>query len=489
MRVLPAGPAELMPPIAWPGSGTPSDELPFFVHGLRRGELAGLALGLLRQQTGRGGRDETAGAAAPGAGGQGGRMVLLAEDRAVYATALLASLAGGAELILPYSSSATQLAELSTLLPFGAVLGDSTPEELPSGLRVLQLAAGPSGPAPGGGALATLAAPLSASRPPDQALVYLYTGGSTGRPRLWSKTPANLLAEACFLARRFGLGPGDRLLATVPPHHIYGLLFSVLLPLVSGAAVIRRTVFFPREIAELCRTSGCTVLVSIPAHYRALAAAGVSLGPLRLAFSSAAPLEERDALAFQRVTGVGITEIFGSTETGGIASRCRASGETFWTPFAALRWRAEDQRLCVDSPYLSAELPRDEAGFFRTGDRAVAAGGGEGFQLLGRADGIVKVGGKRVDLGEIEEKLNALPGVQDGYALALPVPDGRQEAIAVLVVASLSPEEILEQLRPQLPSQAWPRLLRLVEHIPLTPAGKRDRLAAEQLLLAERRGI
>lgn len=462
---------------AWPPDdpGWPAPELPFSLGNpaggpppvLLRSELAALAAELLdRLARLPGGGD------APGAG----RMAIVAEDRALFAAALLASLAGGPELVLPHALSAPQLAEAAAVLPFATALLDR-PRELPDGPAPLLLQPSiPEKPRRAGW-------PAS-RRPPGQPFLHLFTGGSTGHPRLWSKTPANLLGEAAWLARRFGIGPQDRILATVPPCHIYGLLFSVALPLVSGAAVVCDTVFYPREIAERSRALGCTVLVSVPAHFRALAAAGVKLGDLRLVFSSGALLQQHEEDAFRQATGLGITEVYGSTETGGIATRCRAAGETGWTAFPVLRWRLAGELLAVDSPFLSPELARDGDGFFCTGDRAAPdpSGGGNGFVLLGRADGIVKVGGKRVDLAEVEEKLAAIPGVQEAHVYALPDPGSRGESIAALVVAALTPGEILEALRTRLPPQALPRRLRRVEQLPLTPAGKRDREAAEKLL-------
>ena len=84
-----------------------------------------------------------------------------------------------------------------------------------------------------------LADPLAAAPPaPEAELLRIYTGGSTGAPQLWVKTARNMFGEGFALARHFAVTPNDCLVATVPPYHIYGLLFSVILPLVAGAAVI-----------------------------------------------------------------------------------------------------------------------------------------------------------------------------------------------------------------------------------------------------------
>src|SRR5690606_35610846 len=104
----------------------------------------------------------------------------------------------------------------------------------------------------------------------DRRIVVVYTSGTTGTPMPCPKTAGQLVGEAATLAATFGIGPGDRLLATVPPHHIYGLLFGLLLPLVSGASIARETALHAEPLADLVARDGVRVLISVPAHLRAL---------------------------------------------------------------------------------------------------------------------------------------------------------------------------------------------------------------------------
>src|SRR5207302_4127752 len=99
-------------------------------------------------------------------------------------------------------------------------------------------------------------------------LVTVYTSGSTGPYQPCPKTAAQLLGEAALQAVTFGLQPSDRFLATVPAHHIYGLLFSVLVPLTAGAAFVRTTPLHGEAVVAEARANGATVLVSVPAHLR-----------------------------------------------------------------------------------------------------------------------------------------------------------------------------------------------------------------------------
>ena len=222
-----------------------------------------------------------------------------------------------------------------------------------------------------------------------------------------------------------------------------------------------------------------SVLATVPAHVRALARTSWTGRP-RLALSSTAPLDAADAEDFAGRAGIGIEEVFGSTETGGIATRRRADGTEIWTPLEGVRWRSARGRLLVASAYLSPDLARDPGGFFATADRISRAKAG--FALLGRADGIVKVGGRRVDLAEVEERVCSLPGVRDAWVWSRRGVGGRGAEIVALVAGSAEPAAIRRALRRTLPPAALPRRIRRVERLPATATGKRDRTAAEALL-------
>jgi acyl-coenzyme A synthetase/AMP-(fatty) acid ligase len=398
-------------------------------------------------------------------------LLLATQDKVLIAGAVLASLAGGNELIIAHTDSTQVLEQLRDSYKVRFVL-EGNGCLLPAGMREL-----PVEEAVVGGSL---------SRPVRDAgerFARLFTGGSTGRPQIWDKTAHNLVGEAAFLARRFEIGRRDIILAAVTPQHIYGLLFSVLLPLVSGASVLVEAPRFQGEIERAMKQYRATVFAGAPPHYRALRDRDLPGHCLRLAVSSGGLLPREDSLAFSSRTGIGVTEVYGSTETGGVASRGRAKGEDFWTPFSCMRWAIRHGRLCVDSPFLSPGLPRDEEGFFVTGDRACEEAEGR-FDLLGRMDGIVKVAGKRVALDGVEARIKALPFIRDAYVLSLSSRGMREAEIVCLVVPEQEgcPEDLREFLGSILEPSELPRRVRRVPEIPLTPAGKRDRQRAESLL-------
>jgi acyl-coenzyme A synthetase/AMP-(fatty) acid ligase len=87
-------------------------------------------------------------------------------------------------------------------------------------------------------------------------LATVFTSGSTGPMLAAPKTAASLFGEAHALARSFGIGPGDRIVGSVPPVHIYGLLFTLLLPLACGAAFARETPHHAESIAHGVTSQG-----------------------------------------------------------------------------------------------------------------------------------------------------------------------------------------------------------------------------------------
>jgi acyl-CoA synthetase (AMP-forming)/AMP-acid ligase II len=400
------------------------------------------------------------------------RICVASEDRVDVAAAVLAALSGQVLALFPPGLSADAMLATHSLRPFSHWIGPAAWQaELPADFQASHVASA---------AAAVADAPLAIGRA-SEPCIFLHTGGTTGVPRSWAKTPRNLLEEVGILVRALQASPEDHILATVPPHHIYGLLFSVLLPLCSGATVERVSPFFPQEIADRITRTSATILVSTPAHLKALAKVMSKPNRLRLVLSSGAPLSAADAKDFFTSTGLWPLEVYGSTETGGIAIRRQDVAASPWHPLPGVACRLDGEVLAVRSPFISGDVPFDADGFFQTADLATLRTDGS-FDLAGRADGVVKVGGKRVLLPEIEMAIVALAQVSDAVVLALPSDSGRGQDIVALVASSRPADELLRELREQLPSPSWPRRLRTVETIPTTPSGKRDRAAILQLL-------
>ncbi len=400
-------------------------------------------------------------------------VCLAAADRSTIAAALLASLASGNILALPHSFSAATLEQMQNATGYQlAIVDKGLKRDLPANTRLLSLESMDNTESPGF---------ASEDISVHTTWLLLFTGGSTGTPKIWSKTAGNMLGEALFMASRFSIDTSDTIVATVTPYHIYGLLFSVLLPLVASARVLGETPSFPAEIAKVAHRESATIFASVPAHYRVLRGRRITPS-LRLAFSSAGMLEEEDNEGFCQTNKIGIVEVYGSTETGGLATRDRSDGQNFFTPLSPVKWQIKEERLYVRSPFLSPDLPMDENNFFLSGDRVQSRGENE-FSLHGRADSIAKVGGERVDLDEIRDLLQGQPNVKECVVMALVDGSGRGNRIAALVRGhGIDLKQIKKSLAFSLEPAALPKRIKKVDYIPVTANGKYDREKIQTLL-------
>ncbi|HIQ37119.1 MAG TPA: acyl-CoA synthetase [Desulfocapsa sulfexigens] len=396
-------------------------------------------------------------------------VCLAAEERSVIAAALLAALASGTVLVLPHSFSKLALEQMQETTGFLAAVVDVERPLSRSIQRISCVASFKGAPLP----IKHVAA--------ETELLQIFTGGSTGAPKIWSKTVGNIFGEALYMASRYQISDKDIIVSTVSPYHIYGLLFSVVIPLVSRATVFAGTPLFPAEIAECVARQSATLLVSIPAHYRVLK--GRTVGPsLRMAFSSAGMLPAGDSLDFSTCNKVGVVEVYGSTETGGLATRDRTAGHENFSPLEPVIYKIQEERLYVKSPFLSPDISVNSDGFFLSGDR-VHKEGENSFSLHGRADAVTKVGGVRVDLEEVRDLLQSQAAVKECVVVPLVDKTGRGNRIEALIRGEeADPDQLKKVLAGLLEPAALPRRIKVVSVIPLTSSGKYDREAINALL-------
>lgn len=270
----------------------------------------------------------------------------------------------------------------------------------------------------------------------EDPLLIFYTSGSTGAPKRVDKNLSRLETEARALDSLWG-GEAGHVAATVSHQHIYGLLFRVVWPLLSGRTADDAAALYWEDLKG--RLEDAT-LVASPAHLTRLPPhRDVLSPPPRLIFSSGqllTPAAARDCIA---AFGRPVTEVLGSTETGGIAWRRQDAPDTPWTPMPPVRIEAgEDGVLIVRSPFLQEDQP------LATGDIVELSGDGR-FRLKPRGDHVAKIGGKRVSLTRVEEALLALAEIDAAAALTL---IGRGEELAAVVELSANGRAALEQLGP-----------------------------------------
>src|SRR5690606_133717 len=220
----------------------------------------------------------------------------------------------------------------------------------------------------------------------DACTLVLFTSGSTGEPAAIRKALRQLDAEVAALEAAFGaLLEGATVQGTVAHQHIYGLLFRVLWPLSARRPSARRRIAYVEQLAT--PDDPAMVLVASPAHLKRLPPARdwrLLSQALRLVFSSGGALPADAARDVSRHWRQAPVEVFGSTETGGIAWQ-RADGRRApWQPLPGVDWRLDGEILQVRSPHLPG------GDWWTTSDRACASDDGR-FRLLGRADRIVKL--------------------------------------------------------------------------------------------------
>ncbi|WP_250460492.1 AMP-binding protein [Microbulbifer litoralis] len=315
--------------------------------------------------------------------------------------------------------------------------------------------------------------------------IQLFTSGSSGEPQRVNKTLTQLLTEIETQQQLWGaLAERTTTLATVSHQHIYGLLFKVLWPLYSGRPFVGKTY---RDVAALLRDAkqfAPALWIASPAQLsRRIDSWPWYLGhSLHGIFSSGGPLAPEDARAVEELSGKAPLEIYGSTETGGIAWRQQIE-DARWQPLARVQVSADsDDLLRVNSPWLPE--------VFSGQDRIKVDVDGR-FRLLGRADRIVKIEEKRVSLSQVESLLMTSEWIVD--ARTLTVKRGRQ-GLAAVVALSASGREILmlrgrgqlvralrALLAPDLDGVALPRLWRFVDAIPKNQQGKSPRELLMQL--------
>lgn len=364
--------------------------------------------------------------------------------------------------------------------------------------------------------------PLTTDEPlPERnVLVSLLTSGSTGEPKRVPKRLDQLFLEVEGIDRALdekGLGAETLqaagrtppVYATVTHQHIYGILWRMLWPLLGGGLLTAERLHFPEKLAAALAaddTARGFMLVSSPAHLRRFddpTLFAASFGRALMISSSAGPLDDVGAGNAEAAFGLFPFEVFGSTETGGIARRCRSRAADggivtpAWRPMPGVEIGIVPDGRDTVTPL--AELVRQGADFpvsgtialrtrqlasndFEAGSDLIRLESDARFTLCGRADRIVKVEGKRMSLTQIEKALEASPLVTRARALFF---TGRRDEIAAAVELSHEGRRQLfaegknavtsalrRALCASVEAVALPRRWRLTDKFPVNPQGK-----------------
>lgn len=383
--------------------------------------------------------------------------------RYAFAVTLLAAVLRGQVTLLPPATTSNVIAALKREAPDAYWVGDD--ETMTIDLPRFALPPMPQRDGDGF-ELPSIAA--------DQVIARIFTSGSTGEPQPHVKTWGGMQADMAAEAARLGVGPGHTVLGTVPPQHMYGFESTVLLPLMSGAALTDERLYLPADIDRAIeRAAAPRILFTTPFHLKAWLA-GPDAAKIERIVSATAPLSVDLAREAEARTGAELQEIYGCTEAGQVATRRTARAED-WHLLEGLRIRENAGQAFVSGGHVEQPTPLQDVIELKPDGRH--------FVLHGRFADMVNIAGKRNSLRYLDHQLLSIPGVKDGvfYMPDEEHPDGITRLTAFVVAPGLEAREVLAALRERLDPAFVPRPLYLVDALPRLLTGKITREALRAL--------
>jgi malonyl-CoA/methylmalonyl-CoA synthetase len=335
----------------------------------------------------------------------------------------------------------------------------------------------------------------------EELAAILYTSGTTGRSKGAMLSHDNLASNVATLAGAWGMRGEDVLIHALPLYHTHGLFVALNLMLAVGGRTILLPKFDAAEVIGLLPRA--TVLMGVPTFYGRLldspALTREACAGMRLFVSGSAPLLASTHAAFEARTGHRILERYGMTETcmntsnplegerrpgtvgpalPGIEVRvCDCDGRVLGPgEIGVLEVRGPNVfRGYWRMPEKTAEEMRPD-GWFVTGDLATI--GTDGYvTIVGREKDLIITGGLNVYPKEVEEAIDALPGVKESAVIGVPHPDFGEAVVAVVAGA---PGDVLGPLRERLAAFKLPKHVAVVDDLPRNAMGKVQKAALRQ---------
>lgn len=386
-----------------------------------------------------------------------------------FAVVLGAALVQRAPLLLPSTRTPDMLKQLQAEHPGLYVVQDDDAEN--GGLPRIHYERGPVPDASTAFAVPEIEA--------DHVAAYVFTSGSTGRPtphaKRWGSLVRSAQGEGQRVRQQAGVGADVNftVTGTVPAQHMFGFESTILIALQNGWAIDPSLPFYPADIAASLQASPAPrLLVSSPFHLRTLVDAGVALPKTDLILCATAPLTPQLARTVEEHLQGPLLEIYGCTETGQLATRRTADGES-WTVFDGVHLRAAngegpDARYLALGGHVEIETELSDVLQLHSPQR---------FDLLGRHADMVNIAGKRTSLAYLTHQLISVPGVQDG-ALYLPSNNDSdasnrvQRPVAFVVAPTLTEAQVLQVLRDRIDSAFMPRPVYFLDALPRNATGK-----------------
>jgi malonyl-CoA/methylmalonyl-CoA synthetase len=334
---------------------------------------------------------------------------------------------------------------------------------------------------------------------PNDLAAIVYTSGTTGRSKGAMLSHRNLASNALTLVEQWGFTRGDVLLHALPIYHVHGLFVACHCALLSGSRLLWLSKFEVREVRE--RLPHATVMMGVPTFYtRLLAEPAFGEGDcrgIRLFVSGSAPLLAETFAEFRTRTGHAILERYGMTETG-MNTANPLGGERIPgsaglpLPGVSVRVANGEDGSCAPGEVGNIEVKgpnvfrgywrmpdktREEFtadGYFRTGDLGEWLPNGY-LKIVGRAKDLIISGGLNVYPKEIEERIDALPGVAESAVIGVPDPD-LGEAVTAVVVARpgnvLAEDDLIAALKSEIAGFKVPKRVHFVADLPRNAMGK-----------------
>src|SRR5688572_5350188 len=336
-------------------------------------------------------------------------------------------------------------------------------------------------------------------RGPDDLAAILYTSGTTGRSKGAMLTHRNLASNALTLVDAWGFTRDDVLLHALPVYHVHGLFVALHCALIAGCRVLWLPKFDAREVVRLLPRA--TVMMGVPTFYTRLLAEGTldrdACDNVRLFVAGSAPLLPETFRAFEQRTGHRVLERYGMTETGMNASN-PLLGERkpgcVGPPLPGVAIRVVDAQGKACEPGANGEIevqgpnvtpgywnqPGKTAesftadGWFRTGD--LGAFDEDGYlAIAGRAKDLIISGGLNIYPKEIEERIDALPGIEESAVIGAPDADFGEAVIAFVVARpghTLTEAGIIAALKAEIARFKVPKRVIFATELPRNAMGK-----------------
>jgi acyl-coenzyme A synthetase/AMP-(fatty) acid ligase len=391
----------------------------------------------------------------------------LCEDRYRFLVAFFALLIRGQHAVLPSSQTERVIGELIERYPSAYLLTD--PENsYDSDAKSVVVAPNIDDD----GRNRRMRAPAFGS---DQVAAVNFTSGSTGLPvgheKSWYvfRKGAELALESLALKHR-----SWTVVATVPPQHMYGLETSIFWPLFSDLVMDAGRPFFPEDIRRTLLDSPFPcLLVSTPCHLKACIESGVRWDNAARVLSSTAPMSEDLAERVEEAFDAPLYELFGSTETLSFAWR-RPVEQHRWRLYSGMKLKECDGHVLLQGGHLPDPVALDDLLKIHSNDE---------FSIIERRSGIIKIGGKRSSIAELNRRLTDIDGIMDGLFFT-PDDDAAKHRLGAIVVSELSRPVILRELRRSLDGLFLPRPILYVDRIPRNAVGKVVKAELERLIAA-----